>query len=368
MEDIQSPLPSREIYIPEEKPVTSTRVEINDNTTIPQKEAHQKEHKIKKIFPLIIGVLLLLGIILAISFIRKNLAKKIVKQADVQLNYWGIWEENSVMESIIADFEAKNPGIKVKYKKNVQTDYRTRLKSRLSKTGVEEDVPDIFRIHASWIPMFRDELASVPVLTADAIGFETDFYDVYKRDLKVGNNLKAIPLMYDGLALFYNKDLLEQSGGSIPKTWNDLRSMAEKIVKRDDDGRIVVAGVAAGLIDNVDHWSDIVGLMLQQSSIDPIKNSDDKKLGDVLTYYTLLKTKYNLWDETLPPSTQMFASGKLGFYFGPAWRIFDIENLNPNLRYEITTVPQLELPDGQKTNIKGIIIIEANLLSLSKGE
>ena len=367
MEEILSPLPPRNTGAPTESAESIQSVQPTPSATQPIPSATpmvstpiaatKKPFDIKKILPWLLIVVVAVILISIFFRIRKTGVKKLIKSATVELNYWGIWEESSVMEGLIADYQKKNPNIKINYKKNLQTDYRTRLKNRLAKTGTDQDdVPDIYRIHASWIPMFREELEPVPLLTSNAMGLETDFFDVYKRDLKAKGtaNFLAIPLMYDGLSLYYNKDLLTQAGVSVPKTWNELRAAAEKVLKRDKDGKIEIAGVAAGLVDNIDHWSDIVGLMLQQSSIDPIKavGSDDKKIGDVLTYYTLLKTKYNLWDDTLPNSTQMFASGRLGFYFGPSWRVFNIEEMSGGkLNYEITTVPQLELASGELTNI-----------------
>ena len=367
MEEILSPLPPRNVGAPIESvqaptpepgitPTPTPTPSATPMVSTPIK-ATKKPFDIKKILPWLLIVLVIVILISIFSRIRKTGFSKILKGPAIQLNYWGIWEESSVMQGLIADYEAKNPNVKIIYKKNLQTDYRTRLKNRLAKTGTaQEEVPDIYRIHASWIPMFREELEPVPLLTSNAMELETDFFDVYKRDLKAkgGTNFLAIPLMYDGLSLYYNKDLLDQAGISVPKTWNELRIAAEKIIKRNSDGKIEIAGVAAGLVDNVDHWSDIVGLMLQQSSIDPIKavSSDDKKIGDVLTYYTILKTKYNLWDEKLPSSTEMFAAGKLGFYFGPSWRVFNINEMSGGrLNYEITTVPQLELSSGELTNI-----------------
>ena len=91
--------------------------------------------------------------------------------------------------------------------------------------------------------------------------------------------------------------------------------------------------------------------MLKQGGVDPFSATSDEKLKSVLLYYSLYKTKYNLWDETLPPSTIAFANGTLGFYFGSSWRAFNIKDINANLVYEIIPVPQLEIETGQVTNI-----------------
>ena len=119
-----------------------------------------------------------------------------------------------------------------------------------------------------------------------------------------------------------------------------------------------------GLVDNVDSWSDIVGLMMKQGGVDILATDAEnvKKLKDVLTYYTLFRTKHHVWDETLPNSTELFANGKLAFYFGPSWRVFNIEDMKiPTLKYGITTVPQLQtlkdVPLDQANN-------EANLTNI----
>ena len=74
------------------------------------------------------------------------------------------------------------------------------MAGRLEKDATQVEVPDVFRIHASWLPMFTDKLAPVPKSTAQGLGLEEDFYDVYKRDLKRDGAFLAIPLMYDGLS------------------------------------------------------------------------------------------------------------------------------------------------------------------------
>lgn len=331
-EDIQSPLPQRQTIEPvSNETVQPIIAEEHEETVInPTPIIDKPRKKINlKIITVAVGILFFFLII--VLFLRNKGQVQLKKTTT--LNYWGLWEDASVMQTIIDDFEAKNPTIKINYKKNQITDYRTRLKSKLDKL-VDEETPDIYRIHVRWLPTFISNLALVPTETTTKLELDKDYYEVFKRDLKVNGSYRAIPLMYDGLSLFYNKTLIDQAGVKIPETWAELQSAAEKITQRED-GLIRVAGAALGRSDNVDHWSDIVGLMLQQSG------DSDENLKTVLTYYTFFNNKYGVWDESLPPSTEYFASGRLGFYFGPSWRIFDIEKINSNLDYGVVTVPQL---------------------------
>ena len=346
IEDIKSPLPERKIEMPvEEEEVKPETVEPRMTLPTPEPEKNGlggsgKKFDFKKNLKwIMVGVGILILILVAGILIKNG-----KKDKTVTLNYWGLWEDENVMNGVIADFEAKNPGIKIQYKRNQKNDYRSRLSGRLAKTGTQEvDIPDIFRIHNTWIPMFRDYLAPVPTETAKTIGLATDFFDVYSQDLKENGSYLSVPLMYDGLALFYNKDLLKTAGVELPKSWWELEQAAIKLTSKDEKDKIKIAGLAMGLTDNVDHWSDILGLMMKQGGINLIKldTASETSLKDTLAFYSLFATQDKVWDETLPNSTTMFANGKLAFYFGPSWRVFDIEQINKKLNYGIMSVPQL---------------------------
>jgi len=352
LEDIKSPLPPRRATIPTEpEPEIESKPDIPEERltmTAEKKEPEVKKNKLDWIKNkwVIIGAAVLLALIIGLIIFRVVSGKNKAATEVVNLNYWGLWEDQSVINTIISDFESKNPGIKVNYKRGQRTDYRTRLIAKLEKTnGGTEDV-DIFRFHNTWVPMMKDYLEPVPTETATAIGLDNDFLDVYKNDLKLNGKWVSVPIMYDGLALFYNKELLNKASLPVPDDWWELRESAIKLTQKDKDGKILVAGAALGLANaNVDHWSDIVGLMMKQNNINLSKISSanmDENLGDVLKFYaSFAKSATNVWNSSLPNSTQLFASGKLAFYFGPSWRVFDIQNLNKDLSYGITTVPQL---------------------------
>lgn len=361
IEDIKSPLPPRRVDIPEEpkatpiqtvitedintdKNETGTETSFISSSSKPPRKTFDFKNLNKKQLIIFGGIGLAIILILFLIFgiiipnLRKNSGQKTV------INYWGLWENPSVINGIIADYESKNPNVQIKYTQQQRNDFRTRLAGRLAKSGeADGEVPDIFRIHSTWIPMFRNNLAPVPAATTNSLKMDSDFFDVYKKDLKEGNSYLAIPLMYDGLALFYNKDLIDAAQIELPKSWWNLENAANKLTVRDDLGNIKVAGVAMGLVDNVDHFSDILGLMAKQNGVDFLMDNEanNKKLQDVISFYSLFATKDKVWNSTLPSSTEMFAAGKLAFYFAPSWRVFNIEEMNPNLKFEITTVPQL---------------------------
>jgi multiple sugar transport system substrate-binding protein len=361
-----SPLPPRDTAtIPkddlEEKivpQVTTDRVSENTSSLPPQTTRIEQKKKINIKLIIILAGVLIFGLVLFLVFFNK---KEKIREI-VTLNYWGLWEEPAIINGVIADFEKENPGIKINYKRNQLNDYRTRLAGRLAKTGNNEtEEVDIYRIHNTWIPMFRQYLAPVPNELVTKIGLENDYWNIYKEDLKENNSWLSVPFMYDGLALFYNQELLDAAKIAIPDDWWELEQAAKKLTVKDKSGNIETSGLGIGIVNgNVDHWSDILGLMMKQNGINfgQIDTGYDKNLEDVLKYYvSFSKSSDYVWNENMPSTTSMFANGKLAFYFGPSWRVFDIEKLNKNLKYGITTVPQLPVnggftsDDAQLTNI-----------------
>jgi multiple sugar transport system substrate-binding protein len=294
-----------------------------------------RESPIKKFLPLIgIGLLILILIFVLLKFI--SIFRGIGGAKEVSLTYWGLWESESVLESIINDFQREFPHIKIEYSQQFHKDYRERLQSALARG----EGPDIFRFHNTWLPMFRNELSSVPPEVFDSATYEATFYPVVKKDLRHEGSYFGVPLMFDGLALFVNSEIFETAGKTPPETWDDLRKTAIELTVYDSDGQIKTAGAALGETSNVDHWSDILGLMMFQNGADLVNPTDDLA-EDALTFYTLFSTTDRVWDKTLPSSTYAFATGKVAMYFGPSWRIFNIKEINPNLQFEVFPVPQL---------------------------
>jgi len=293
---------------------------------------------------LIIAVVLVLALTAGLGYYFY--INKRQENTEVTLSYWGLFEPTSVYQQVIADYEKENPRVKIIYEMQGLSYYRERLQAALAKN----EGPDIFRIHQSWVPMMGNYLSPMPAVIYDAATFEKTFYPSAKESLKFQNQYVGIPLMYDGLSLYYNEDLFKAVGRTPPKTWSELKSAACDLTTKDSQGKIKTAGVALGVTGNVDHWSDVLGLMILQNGGDLI-NPTSNLSSDALTFYTLFSSSQAcegetsnpgaVWSSTLPTSTYFFATGNLAMYFAPSWRSFEIKTLNPNLNFKIVPVPQL---------------------------
>jgi ABC-type glycerol-3-phosphate transport system substrate-binding protein len=320
---------------------------------------------------LIIGVIAF-AILSAVLFLKfgPSLFKKEAPPTASELTIWGLWEDEGAVKPALEEYKKTHPNLTIKYEYQSSLNYRSRTQTKIAA----DEGPDILMIHNTWTPMFlkSNSLAAAPAEVVGIDAFMKEFNPVVTEDftnyrllqdqvnrsaaVKEGDKPKVLqeqfvkngkiygmPRGIDGLAMYVNTDILQNVGGTIPTTWNEFKDTAFKATVIDDAGVIQTSGAAIGLTGNVDHWSDIVGLLFQQQPGAKIEAPNDQNGGDVLKFYTdFVRNKdQKTWDSTMPPSTQSFASGKVLFYFAPSWRAHELRQLNPELKFQIYPVPQL---------------------------
>lgn len=303
-----------------------------------------KKSPFAKIVPLLLIGLLGVGAFFLITRVVMPLFQKTkngekapsAKSGSITLTYWGLWESKEVIQPLIEEYKKNHPEVTINYLQQSHKDYRERLQSALARN----EGPDIFRFHNTWVPMLKKELASMPAEVSGEINFETDFYPVAVQDLKVGSQYFGIPLEFDALALFYNAQMLKEAGKTFPTTWDELRRTAADLTVYDDQGQIQSAGVALGVAGNVDHFSEILGLMMLQNGVD-LSSPVGVLAEDALKFYTLFYTTDKVWNESLPSSVYAFATAKVAMIFAPSWRAHEIKQINPELEFKTAAVPQL---------------------------
>jgi len=242
------------------------------------------------------------------------------------------------MAEIIEDYKVSNSHITIQYTRQSPKDYRERLQSALARG----DGPDILRWHNTWLPMLKNDLSPVPATTYSPSDFGTIFYPIVKQDAFSNNNYYGVPLEFDALALYINEDIFEQDSTlKVPTTWDNLRQTAFKLKQIDPNTKqLTRGGVALGTTSNVDHFSDILGLMILQNGGDPGK-PDETAVTSAMKFYTLFATQDGSWNDDLPNSTQAFATNKVAMMLAPSWRAIEINQLNPQLSFKLYPVPQL---------------------------
>jgi raffinose/stachyose/melibiose transport system substrate-binding protein len=229
-----------------------------------------------------------------------------------------IWQDK-----LIPAFEAKNPGIKVKFAPSAPTEYNAALNSKL-EAGSAGDLITCRPFDASLALYDKGYLASL----ADLEGMK-NFSDVAKSAWITddGANPFCVPMASVIHGFIYNKDAFDKLGIAVPATEAEFFAALDKIKA---DGTYVPMAMGTN-----DQWE---AATMGYNNIGPnywkgeegrnalIKG--EQKLTDpqwVAPFATLAKWKDYLGDgfeaQTYPDSQNMFTLGRAAVYPAGSWEI-----------------------------------------------
>jgi multiple sugar transport system substrate-binding protein len=242
------------------------------------------------------------------------------------------------MKPLIQKYQQQNKNVTINYTKmSAKDNYREKLIAR-SQNGKG---PDIFRFHNSWLPQLSEIATYIPSSIMSNAEFEKTFYPIHQKDLKKDNFYYGIPLYVDGLVLIYNETWLKNSGvTTTPSTWDDILDISNKInPTKDSSGNLATGAIALGSASNVEHFSDILGMMLLQNGADLTKLDSQEAAGALETYRFFAEGDNPYWDDSMPNSVNAFIQEKVAMIIAPSYEILTIKKANPEIKIKVVPVP-----------------------------
>jgi len=311
-----------------------------------------------RVFYILAGVIVI-AIFLVVFLILNNLGGGDGGRP-VTLQMWGVFDPNSAFERMISNFQLQNQNIKIIYKQIPYEEYeRTLIQALAAGTG-----PDIAMIHHTWLPKHGNKLKPFPAdLKHDKKPvfsfkeFQDQFVDVAVRDLTSQEQIYAMPLYVDTLALYYNKDLLNSAGITRPpQTWEEVNDDVQILTRLDGSGNIIQSGIALGTARNINRSTDILSALMIQSGV---RMNDDgggptfaervnsQNIGAIaLEYYTDFanpqKQTYS-WNDSQHYSIDSFIEGATAMMIGYAHQAQVIRTKAARLNFAIAPMPQASL-------------------------
>lgn len=307
----------------------------------------------QKLLIIVAIVVIILIIVLAFG-LKEDRGKK-----SVVLEFWGVYDEPTLYSGFIEAYSKENKHVTIKYQKKSFDTYEKDLVDALAAG----QGPDIWIIHNTWLPKHKDKISPVPQteeFTSLKI-FENTFIDVVYQDFVDDNEIYAIPLYVDTLALYYNKDLLNSAGiPSPPATWTEFLTDVELLTQRDQWGNIQKSGVAMGTAENINRSTDVLTLLLLQTGAEM---TDEKHVQatfhqstylegkpfspgkEALRFYTDFSNptkRVYCWNKQMPYSIDAFYQGKTAMMINYSHHIETIRSKVPYLNFAIAPVPQIE--------------------------
>lgn len=249
-----------------------------------------------------------------------------------------------LIESDIAEFESKNPGITVKLdvipSENVRTVLQTQLRSG--------EGPDVFGYDTG--PGFAGALAEAGLvhdLTDAYSEHDWPIYDFAKERVTFDGKIVGVPSQMEEIGIFYNKTLFAENDITPPENLDDLTAAAEKLKK---------AGVIPLAVSDKEGWQ---GGHLLSMALSSAVGSDgmDELLFEGGSWDTPEVTSsldiWRQWNDkgllTPDPVAVNYDNANSLFYSGEAamnptgsWLALDIER---NSDFEVGFIP-FPAPDG----------------------
>jgi len=289
----------------------------------------------------------------------------------VTLTFYGLFDNEDIYKPMIQAYESQHSNVTIVYKKF--TDPAAYLDLIVNELA-EGEGPDIFMMHNTWFPKNYKKLTPAPAGVITPEIFRSSFVEVAGTDLIIPDATGAeqvwgLPLYIDSLALYYNKDHIEEalpSQGHPSTTWGGIKNDVVQLNRQDQSfERFERTGIALGRSDNILRAFDTLMMMMLQYKV-PFYTNDLKKVTltsdpnalsalELFTSFALPSQRNYSWNKYLadPDSGEKelatFAKGKLSMLLGYSYTYEDIIN-------EINSLAS----EGEKTiDINSIKIQEA---------
>ncbi len=355
----------------------------------------------KAILVIVLVLVLIFGGYFSFKSLKVLQSPEVVKSMrPITLNYWRVYDGPDVFAPIIAKYNAIHPYIKIKYKKLRYDEYE----QELLEAFATDRGPDIFSIHNTWVGKYKSKELITPlppkitmaypvvkgaikkevvselrtIKSLNSRDIENKYIDVIYDDIvyrKVNKSTKQVtydiyglPLFVDTLAMYYNKDLLNNAGITSPSAyWNrKFQQDVKKLTKQDVKGNIIQSGVALGGSDNIERFSDILTVLMMQNGTEMISEKGkvlfhaipesfkDRSYNpgiEAVRFYTDFANpgkEVFSWSPDISNSIDLFADGKLAMLFAYSYHLPVIKAKNPKLNFNISKLPQIE---GNEQNV-----------------
>lgn len=278
------------------------------------------------------------------------------KKAIPEVTIWGTLPAN-----YFADFvrTINNGGtiINAKYEQILPEDFEKTFVNALA----EGAGPDIVLLPDNLLYQERKKLIPIGYQTYPERDFRDTFVDASQLFVSK-QGILGVPFTIDPLVMYWNRDMFASAGVSRPpQYWSELEDLAPRMIERNETLSVLRAMVPFGEVRNVKNAKEIIATLLFQAGSSIVVEGDtgvfystiDVSPASTVTapantavnFYAAFSNPVNpiyTWNRSLPSSDEMFLAGDLAMYFGFSSELKELRSKNPNLNFDVATMPQAE--------------------------
>lgn len=256
--------------------------------------------------------------------------------------------QGKLFQQYLAEFEAANPGVKIEMVSVPHERYFTALSAAIAAG----DAPDIFAMSYRNLPEFQASglLSSIDDEALQAMGMATldDLQAAYSPGVldpyRAGDAFYGLPWQFNIYAYIINADHFREAGldpvADAPKTWDELHEVAQKLVQKDQAGRITRQALSFPFVADVAWWMlelepiiiQFGGSILNEDGTEALINSEAG-----VKAMALIKKRFEMGvsDKDIAASldyhSEGFPTGKFSITIGGSWGIPRWQREYPNL-------------------------------------
>lgn len=248
----------------------------------------------------------------------------------IQFSSWGSKSEIDILKPILADFEQKNPDIKIDFMHIPQNYFQ-----KIHLLFASNTAPDVIFINNLYLPLYADANLLEELTITD------DFYPQASQALSWKGKPYAIPRDISNLVIYYNKDMFNQKGLKYPNenwTFNDFLKTAQKLTDKNTFG---ISFEEEPLFYLPYLMSKGGGILPDQINLPESQNA--------INFYADLRKKYHVAplksESASATMAQMFIQERIGMYLSGRWMV---PKLREDCRFDWDIV---QFPKGAKGSI-----------------
>ena len=250
-------------------------------------------------------------------------------------------EDQAAMEKIFAAFTAKNPDVTVKLQFTPDADYQNRLSTAL-RGGKGPDIAQLKAygelqplIDGGYLDALDDSVPQLKEFGEAALGGSRSVAD---------GKLYGVPYSTPVMGVFYNTEIFEKNGITVPKTYPDFLAACEKL--KAAGVLPIAAGGANGSAWALEISVGVVGPTVYGGGFYDEMMSGKAKFTDPRFVAALERVKAlqpfysdGFAGVDYTTATQQFISGKAAMFLGGAWENGSFKAQNPDLKFSIFPFP-----------------------------
>lgn len=248
------------------------------------------------------------------------------------ITIWYYWETEGhqvALDQVIQEYNGSQGTYEVTAKYVPFADF----KKQLSIGASADELPDIAILdspdHASYVDMgiFEDLTGKFDV---------SSYYEGTVNSCTVDGKLYGVPFGANCLALYYNEDMLNAAGCSVPTTWNELKETAKALTTDS------VTGLALCSVQNEEGTFNFVPWLWSTGagSYDIANENGIRALTfiqDLINEGVMSKECIN-W--TQGDVMNQFISGNVAMMENGPWQIPTMQAEAPDLNWKVTLIPK----------------------------